>query len=81
MCIDIDIYYFKKENILILVIKKCFLFLSVEEWNVVYCDISHRKLERSLFYKLSEVKCRGMRGYNKSTFVNKLSITPYLQVY
>ena len=51
--IYIDIYYFRKENVLILFIKKCFLSLSIKEWNVVYYDISHHKLERPLFYKLT----------------------------
>ena len=55
--------------------------LSVKEWNVVYYDISHHKLERSLFNKLSEVKRRGMREYSKSVFVSKLNITPCLPVY
>ena len=60
--------------------RKCIyqnMSLSDKEWNVLYY-IWHHKLERPLFYKLSEVKHGGMREYNKSLFVSKLNISPYL---
>ena len=56
----------------------CFLSLSGKEYNVVYCDMWHHKLEKPSFINLLSSNVDVWGNTDKSVFLSNLNITPYL---